>query len=124
MQDLSGQTAVLYLRISDDREGRALGVERQEEDCRALAEQLGVRIIKVFCDNDRSASTNTDEYRPDYEAMMRLLETESITVVIAYTSSRLTRKPVEHERQLALARTHGTQFYYVRGQVLDQCHVA
>jgi site-specific DNA recombinase len=73
MRNLSGQAAVIYLRISDDREGRALGVERQEEDCRTLAEQLGVRIIKVFCDNDRSASTNTDEYRPDYEDMMQLL---------------------------------------------------
>jgi site-specific DNA recombinase len=119
MRDLSGHAAVIYLRISDDREGRALGVERQEEDCRALAEQLGVKIIKVFCDNDRSASTNTDEYRSDYEDMMQLLGTGNITVVISYTSSRLTRKPVEHERQLTLARTHGTQFYYVRGQALD-----
>jgi DNA invertase Pin-like site-specific DNA recombinase len=119
MRDLSGQAAVIYLRISDDREGRALGVERQEEDCRALAEKLGVTIIKVFCDNDRSASTNTDEYRPDYEDMMQLLGTGTITVVISYTSSRLTRKPVEHERQLTLARTRGTQFYYVRGQALD-----
>ncbi|MGH3806303.1 MAG: recombinase family protein [Pseudonocardiaceae bacterium] len=119
MQNLSGQPAVLYLRISDDREGRALGVERQEEDCRALAKQLGVRVIQVFCDNDRSASTNTNEYRPDYEAMMQLLETGSVKVVIAYTSGRLTRKPVEHERQLTLARTRRTQFYYVRGPALD-----
>ncbi|HEX9497165.1 MAG TPA: hypothetical protein VF926_01955, partial [Mycobacterium sp.] len=28
--------AGIYVRISDDREGRGLGVERQEEDCRAL----------------------------------------------------------------------------------------
>jgi hypothetical protein len=28
----------IYLRISDDREGRALGVKRQEEDFRTLAE--------------------------------------------------------------------------------------
>src|SRR4028118_2036105 len=33
--------AAIYARISDDTEGRAAGVERQVEDCKALAERLG-----------------------------------------------------------------------------------
>lgn len=120
MQNLNGQPAVLYLRISNDREGRELGVKRQEEDCRRLAKQLGVRIVRPpFCDNDRSASTNTNERRPDYEAMMQLLKTSSVKVVIAYSSSRLTRKPMEHEDLIKLAQARGTQFHYVRGPALD-----
>lgn len=66
---LKGQLAFGYLRISDDREGKELGVQRQEEDIRTLAAQLGVTLVRIYCDNDISASTNTDEYCPDYEHM-------------------------------------------------------
>jgi DNA invertase Pin-like site-specific DNA recombinase len=33
--------AAAYVRISRDREGQALGVARQEDDCKALAERRG-----------------------------------------------------------------------------------
>lgn len=42
--DLQGQPTGMYLRIGEDREGRELGVQRQEEDTRSLAERLGVRV--------------------------------------------------------------------------------
>ncbi|WP_367133230.1 recombinase family protein [Saccharothrix sp. HUAS TT1] len=116
---LKGQLAYAYERISDDREGKELGVKRQDEDIDKLAEYLGVTLVRKFVDNDLSASTNTDEHRPNYEEMMGLLETGPIKIVLSYTTSRLTRKPEESEQQIKLARRHGIQFYYVRGQFLD-----
>ncbi len=118
-QSLKGELAYKYKRISDDREGKELGVKRQDEDLDRLADYLGVTIAGDFTDNDLSASTNTDEYRPDYEDMMAQLETGPVKIVLAYTTSRLTRKPEENERQIKLARKHGAQYYYVRGQALD-----
>jgi site-specific DNA recombinase len=51
--------AVIYVRISrDKRRGsldEGLGVQAQEEQCRALALRLGYLVIAVFCDNDVSA---------------------------------------------------------------------
>lgn len=46
-------TAAIYVRISRDADGRAAGVERQEADCRALAERMGLTLHpRVFKDND------------------------------------------------------------------------
>lgn len=116
---LEGQLAFAYLRISDDVEGKQLGVQRQEEDIRAYAALLGVTLVRIYCDNDISASTNSDEYRPDYEDMMHQLEVGPVRIVLTYTKARLTRKPEENERQIKLARVHGVQYIYVRGQALD-----
>lgn len=116
---LKGQPAYKYKRISDDREGLELGVDRQDDDLDALAKYLGVTVVGDFTDNDISASTNTKQYRPDYEDMMAKLEAGPVKIVLAYTTSRLTRKPEENERQIQLGRFGGVQYYYVRGQSLD-----
>ncbi|WP_314410162.1 recombinase family protein [Streptomyces kroppenstedtii] len=116
---LEGQLAFGYLRISDDVEGRKLGVKRQEEDVRELAAQLGVTLVRIYCDNDISASTNTTEYRPDYEDMMGQLKVGPVKIVLAYTKNRLTRKPEENEQLIKLARFHEAQYFYVRGHSLD-----
>ncbi|WNV75920.1 recombinase family protein [Geodermatophilus sp. DSM 44513] len=49
------KAAAVYARISSDTEGRALGVARQVEDCRRLAEQLGWPVAQEYMDNDVSA---------------------------------------------------------------------
>jgi hypothetical protein len=35
----------LYLRVSLDKSGEGLGIERQREDCRKLAEQRGWTVV-------------------------------------------------------------------------------
>lgn len=47
--------AVVYTRISRDRSGRKLGVERQLESCTDLGRQLGLEIVDTYSDNDLSA---------------------------------------------------------------------
>ena len=50
-----GVPVVTYCRISADKTGAGLGVERQAADCRDLALRLGLGEPEVLTDNDLSA---------------------------------------------------------------------
>lgn len=105
--------AAIYCRISDDREGRRLGVERQETDGRTLAQQLGYEVADVFVENDISASTRSTKKRPLFEQMVKTAEEGGYQALIAYSSSRLTRRPMESERLIGLYERHGVKTHYV-----------
>ena len=53
--DETPRAAAIYTRISKDRTGESLGVQRQEEECRKLADRLGATVVAVHSDNDISA---------------------------------------------------------------------
>lgn len=89
--------AAIYVRISADPEGRQLGVQRQEEDCRKLARRLKYTVVQVFSDNDISASTKSRKPRPGYAAMLAAVDAGLVDVILAYSTSRLTRRPLELE---------------------------
>src|SRR5215212_812578 len=59
--------AVTYARISADKTGAGLGVERQAADCRDLALKLGLGEPEVLTDNDLSAYSG--RRRPGYEQL-------------------------------------------------------
>lgn len=113
------QLAAIYCRMSADREGRELGVARQEEDGRILAERRGATVSGIYIDNDISASTRSRKTRPEYKRMLADAAAGKFDIIIAYTSSRLTRKPREHEDLIELAERYGTQFLYVRSPSFD-----
>lgn len=112
-------TAVIYTRISADREGKALGVERQEEQCRALAARLGYEVVRVYCDNDVSASRWSRKVRPQYRDMLTAARNHEFSVILAATSGRLTRRPRELEDLLDLFDAAGTTFAYVKSPAYD-----
>jgi len=100
--------AAIYTRISKDREGSELGVERQEEDCLALAERLGLDVgNRIFRDNDISASTLSDKRRPAFEDMIARSRDGEFGTIIAYSNSRLTRRPREYETLIDLYQQNG-----------------
>jgi site-specific DNA recombinase len=111
------KTCFIYCRISQDREGRRLGVRRQEEDCRALAEQLGYRIVDVFIENDIGASTRSKKPRPEFDKMISLAP--GVDAILSYSSGRLTRRPMESERLIQLYETQGTLIHYVNARDND-----
>src|SRR5262249_15826943 len=100
-------------------EGRELGVDRQEEDCRKLADRLGVRVVHIYKDNDISASTRSRKKRPNYQRLLSDARTGLVQVILAHTTSRLTRKPREPEDLIDLSVEHGTWFEYVRSPSFD-----
>lgn len=113
------QPCLVYCRISEDREGRELGVDRQEADCRALAARLGLLVAGVYIDNDRGASTRSRKPRPEYRRMLATASKPGGAVIISYTSSRLTRRPRENEDLIDLATNHGVRYEYVRSPSFD-----
>jgi len=100
----------IYCRISQDREGRSLGVDRQERTCRALAERLGYVVAHVYIENDTGASTRSKKPRPQFKDMMARAST--VDAILAYSSSRLTRRPMENEQLIELYENHGTLIHY------------
>ncbi len=100
--------AVIYARISEDRNGEAVGVTRQVDDCRALAERSGYALAcEPFVENDVSASTNSEKPRPLYNEMLDGVRAGSYDVILAYSNSRLTRRPLEFEGLIQLHRKTG-----------------
>jgi len=88
--------SAIYCRISQDRAGESLGVERQAEECRTLAEHLGHEVEHVYIDNDLSATTGRT--RPQFEAMLKA-HPESI---IVWHQDRLLRLTADLERVISL----------------------
>jgi DNA invertase Pin-like site-specific DNA recombinase len=92
--------AAIYQRISRD-DGSALGVQRQEAENRALAEQLGWEIVEPpFTDNDISAFKGAR--RPAFEELVEAIKDGRIDGVIAWHPDRLTRRPSELEALIDL----------------------
>lgn len=94
--------AAIYCRISNDPEGEGLGVERQEIDCRKLCESRGWEIVRVFVDNDISAAGSKKD-RPEYNLMLESARKNEFDVLVAYSNSRLTRRPAEWVELITLA---------------------
>lgn len=94
--------AAVYLRISRDPEGLEAGVERQREDCLALADRLGYVVVATYPDNDAGASSLSRKPRPQYDAMHAAARRGEFEVILAYSNSRLTRRMMELEGLIKL----------------------
>ena len=81
-------TAAIYTRISQDSTGQQLGVTRQLEDCRALADQLGWRVVARYDDNDISAYSG--KRRPGFEAMLTAMKVGEFGAVICWHATGFT----------------------------------
>ncbi|WP_440066474.1 recombinase family protein [Streptosporangium sp. OZ121] len=112
--------AIIYCRISDDDEGLALGVTRQEEDGRALAASLGATVVAVYTDNDIGASTRSrSKPRPGYNQMHADVHAGLANCVIYYTNSRLTRRPMEYEEIIQLVEQTGVRLASIKSNNVD-----
>lgn len=109
--------AAIYVRISQDRTGAGLGVDRQEQDCRTLAESLGWQVVHVFCDNDISAYSG--KRRPQYEALLQAIQSGAVKGVLAWHPDRLHRSPRELETYIDASERHGVLTHTVQAGVWD-----
>jgi DNA invertase Pin-like site-specific DNA recombinase len=114
----NGRRAAIYTRISNDKEGGGLGVQRQEEDCRTLAKDLGWVVVEVYQDNDISAYQRK-KARKGYNAMLKALEAGEVNAVLAWHTDRLHRRTAELETFINVIEATGAAVQTVRGGVLD-----
>ena len=110
------QAAAIYTRISLDPSGERLGVQRQEEDCRAEATRRGWRIAEVYEDDDRSAY-HPRRGRPEYERLMSDIRQGLRDGVMIWRLDRLHRQPRELEEFIVVCDKHDVALATVTGDV-------
>lgn len=115
--EISPVKAAIYCRISKDRAGAGLGVDRQKNDCRTLAKRLGWHVAEVFIDNDVSAYSG--KRRPEYEALMTAVERGEIDAILAWHPDRLHRRAGELESFITIVERRGTQIQTVKAGSVD-----
>lgn len=107
------KAAAIYCRISEDKAGEGLGVQRQEDLGRELAQTKSWPVAEVYVDNDISAYSG--KRRPSYESMLADLEAGHRDAVVCVDLDRLTRHPAELESFITLADAHGIALANVSG---------
>lgn len=112
--------AAVYCRLSIDRTGEGLAVDRQQQDCEKLAADHGWDIVQIFIDNSISAFSG--KHRPGYEDLMAAVEHGDVDVVIAWSHDRLNRRPTELERYVVACEKAGVNTYTVKAGPLGPAH--
>jgi DNA invertase Pin-like site-specific DNA recombinase len=107
----------IYTRISQDSSGQQLGVTRQLEDCRGLADRLGWKVVARYDDNDVSAYSG--KRRLAFEAMLTAMKAAEFDAVICWHTDRLYRSMKDLERLIDVAEEKGVQLRTVQGGDLD-----
>lgn len=105
------------MRISEDRAGAGLGVERQREDCCALAVRLGWQVLDTYVDNDVSAFSG--KVRPEYRRLLADLDAGRLDAVIVWHTDRLHRSPRELEEFVDVAERRKVTTQTVTAGELD-----
>lgn len=92
-------------------------MERQENDCRDLAERLGWDVAAVYVDNDISAYSGAP--RPQYRAMLDAVRAGELQGIVAWHTDRLHRRNAELEEFVTIAEAHALQIQTVTSGPLD-----
>ncbi|MGC1732681.1 MAG: recombinase family protein, partial [Pseudonocardiaceae bacterium] len=111
------RSAAIYCRISRDRVGAGLGVDRQRTDCQELAARLDWSVVAVHTDNDLSAYNG--KRRPGYQALLEDLRNGRANAVLAWHTDRLHRSPVELETYIGVCEAGGVPTHCVKAGPLD-----
>lgn len=90
-EDQTRKRAAIYARISMDRDGDAVGTARQVDECSALANELGLDVVRTFIDNDVSAY-QTKKARPQFQALLAAARAGAFDVLIVWAADRLYRR--------------------------------
>lgn len=109
--------AAIYCRISRDEAGDGLGVARQEQDCRDLAQRRGWTVTGLYVDNDVSAFSG--KRRPEYQRLVLAMGAGQFDVVVSWAPERLHRSPRELEDFLELIERTGTGVETVKAGTWD-----
>lgn len=107
--------AVIYTRISRDDTGEGVANQRQEEDCRKLAELRGWDVVGV--EADISISGYSGKTRPGWNRVLDMIRGGEVEVVIAWHMDRMTRSMLDLEKLILLADEHGVGISTVTGDI-------
>jgi DNA invertase Pin-like site-specific DNA recombinase len=92
-------------------------VDRQERECRELAERQGWEVSRVYVDNDTSAYAGKP--RPEYLRLLEDLAAGTVDAVLAWHPDRLYRHPRDLERFVDTVQKAGAPVATVTAGDLD-----
>jgi len=92
--------AVIYTRISKDRQGLELGNDRQEREARDLCAQRGFDVVAVYRDVDTSAYKRNVR-RPGFDSTLAAIAAGEAVVVVVYHPDRFVRRNDQLEGVIA-----------------------
>lgn len=104
----------IYCRISLDKRGDELGVQRQLEEARSIAKHRGWEVIAEYTDNSKSAFSKNVR-RPKYEKMVSDAKNGLIDGIIVWDLDRLTRQPRQIEDWCDMGEQRGFMLVTVDG---------
>ena len=116
MRTETPQAAAIYCRISHDPSGERLGVQRQQDDCRAEAVRRHWAVGSIYVDDDRSAF-NPRKPRPEYQRLLHDIQDGLVDGVMIWRLDRLHRQPRELEEFILLTDKHEVALATVTGDV-------
>jgi len=96
----------LYVRLSHDRPDET-STERQEADCRKLAEAKSWEVVAVYKDLQSAWS---DKQRPDFERMLRDAKAGAFDVLLVWKFDRMARSVLTFERAVRGLTAHDIEF--------------
>ena len=108
--------------------GLELGVQRQEQDCRALAEASGWPVVQVFQENDTSAFKRREidlpgggrgqrVVRPEFRRLLEALQERRLDALVTYDLDRVARDPRDLEDLIDVVETRAVHVRSVTGSL-------
>jgi DNA invertase Pin-like site-specific DNA recombinase len=107
----------VYCRLSLDRTGEELGVERQLEDCLRLVESRGDQLVDKYVDNDSPAKGIGK--RDEYARLMAAVQRGEIDRIYVWSQGRLWRNRVERAQGFEILRDARVSLIQVKGPEVD-----
>lgn len=114
--------AGLYLRISEDRTGEGLAVDRQRQDGAALIARRGWHLVDEYIDNDTSAAGK--RRRPRFDALLADVEAGAVDTIVALSMDRLSRNRRDDLRIVETCQRHQAHIALVKGSDIDMTTAA
>lgn len=115
MTTQAARRAALYLRISLDRTGEGLAIDRQRELCQEIVNKRGWELVDEYVDHSISAS-DARKKRPGYDALVQAYDMGVFDALVCYDMDRLTRQPRQMEDWLDAAEKHGLALVTANGE--------
>jgi site-specific DNA recombinase len=107
----------VYVRQSEDKSGEGAAVDRQERDCRLLAEAKGWEVASVYRDNSISASNGKN--RPGFEQLVGDVEGGQVDALVVWHLDRLTRSIADLTRVIDAGKARNVNIASVHGVSID-----
>lgn len=107
--------AVIYARRSSDRQNEE-STSQQITVCKDMAMRLGYNVVRVYADE---AKTGKTDRRPEFQKLVRAVESGKCDIVIAYKSNRISRNMLQALTYESKFEKAGVRILYAKEEFGD-----